>query len=127
MPFQKNAVSAINQVLVTPLVELLQQIGESVINGQMSIDEYARRVALELHQRDDEISEQIIPPRFAMPEVKVDMGLSLEFFQRWDDEKDFGHRALFAVPLNAQAVNLFNYSVEGSSRISIRLASIPNP
>lgn len=116
----------VNQVLVAPLVELLQQIGESLINSQIAIDEYARRIALDLQQMED-VAAQVLPPRFAIPEVQVEMNLALEYYQRWDTQREFGHRVLFAAPLNAQAVNLFNYNVEGSSRISLRFAAIPNP
>lgn len=136
--------ATIHEVLVAPLPLLLSRTAAAVAEAQITLDE----AAMQTQQRLDELTEQALlaadpeaapsglarfqleAPWYHLPEVTVEMKLSLSLEVRQQDRpggKRVFHPTLSAIPHNASTQNRTGFTAAGTSSIHARIAAVPPP
>ena len=113
-----------NEVLVTPLADMVERIGQGIAEAQRALDEAALATQKSLkdqHPELDKIGYQVT--WYQMPEVLVELKMALHY-ERTDQGKPPG---FFLSPFNAKYKRAFEYSAEGASTLKLKIVPVPPP
>lgn len=120
----------IEEVLVSPLEEIISRVGQGIAEAQRNLDLHS--VALQtMIENDPALKEHGLEATwYHMPETEVELKLALNF-KREDIRKNGKlvvrkHR-MYGAPMNAVYKNTFNADVSGSSKLRLKIVSIPPP
>ncbi|HGX94275.1 MAG TPA: hypothetical protein ENK35_13275 [Candidatus Tenderia sp.] len=117
-------------VLVTPLADVLARVGEGVAEAQRAMD--LNSIATQtLINNDPVLSEQGLEATwYHMPEVNLEVKMSLELRRKNYVKNNRTIRRkvkMYASPFNASYQNNFKVDVSGMSKITAKIASVPPP
>ena len=118
----------IDDVLISPLEQILFQVGRGVAKAQQELDINSIRTQT-LLESDPVLAEFGLQATwYHMPEVELEMkmALNLRFEDIFEDNK-FRYRRLrmYGSPYNAAYQNNFKAEVSGTSQIKAKIVSIP--
>lgn len=130
----------IEDLLIAPLPVLLEQTAAAVAEAQVALDDAAIRTSQRLAELratldpDDDptglTAFDIAAPWYHLPEVEVDISLSLTVQARMETRPD-GRRVVYpllaASPRNAATRRVEDTSVSGTSRLRARITAVPPP
>jgi hypothetical protein len=116
-----------SDILITPLANMIKEIGESVAEAQQALDTYAIETQKTINSdQNSELSK--IGYRvtwYQMPEVFVELKMSVYYEETGKNQAN--KRRVFFAPFNAKYQNTFNYKSEGSSTVKFRIVPVPYP
>jgi hypothetical protein len=125
----KDNSKIINEVLISPLSQIIREVGTSIAETQKALDRNSLNTQLEI-ENDEILSQYDIQATWHhIPEVELELKMALSM--SYEEEKDSkgkvrGYRpVLRAAPINASYKSLYEYDVEGASTLKAKFVSIP--
>lgn len=120
----------IEDVLVSPLADVLARVGEGVAEAQRAMD--LNSIATQtLINNDPVLTEHGLESTwYHMPEVDLEIKMSLSLRRKNYIKNDKVVRRklkMYASPFNASYKNNFRVEVSGMSQIKAKIASVPPP
>jgi hypothetical protein len=120
----------IEDVLVSPLADVLARVGEGVAEAQRAMD--LNSIATQtLINTDPVLTEHGLEATwYHMPEVELEIKMSLELRRKNYVKNDKVVRRklkMYASPFNASYKNTFSVDASGMSQIKAKIASVPPP
>lgn len=119
----------INEVLISPLSQIIREVGTSIAETQKALDRNSLNTQLEI-ENDEILSQYDIQATWHhIPEVELELKMALSM--SYEEEKDSkgnirGYRpVLRAAPINASYRSLYEYDVQGASTLKAKFVSIP--
>ncbi len=115
-----------SQILVVPLAQMIQRIGQGVAEAQMALDTSAMEAQNAMQENCPSLAQigyQVT--WYQMPEVAVELKVAVHYESTGDGNKK--KSGLFVSPFNAKYKNAFTYSAEGTSTLKLRIVPIPAP
>jgi len=120
----------VEDLLVSPLEEIIARIGQGIAEAQRDLD--LNSVALQIMiENDPALKERGLEATwYHMPETEVEIKMALTF-KREDTHKNgrliLRKHRMYGAPMNAAYKNTFNADVSGSSKLRLKIVSIPPP
>lgn len=120
----------IEDVLISPLEEILTRIGQGVANAQRALD--LNSIATQTLLASDPVLREfgLEATWYHMPEVTLELKMTLTL-RREDQVRNnrvvLRKVRMYASPFNASYQNSFNADIAGTSQIRARIVSIPPP
>jgi hypothetical protein len=115
-----------SEILVAPLAQMIQKIGQGVADAQRALDSSAMETQDSLaknHPQLAKIGYQVT--WYQMPEVVVELKMSLHYEKT--GEENTSRTGLFLSPFNAKSKNTFSQSTDGTSTMKLRIVPVPPP
>ena len=118
----------IDDVLISPLEQLLFQVGRGVAKAQQELDIHSLQTQA-LLENDPVLSEFGLQATwYHMPEVELEMKMALTL--RYEDSFEnnqfrFRRLRMYGSPYNAAYQNNFKAEVSGTSQLKAKIVSIP--
>jgi hypothetical protein len=119
------------ETLSAPLGDLIAELGRGVADAQQALDEATLEQLRRIYQDDDEFLEQLRalgyqPTWYQIPEAEAELQVALSVEGAYTQGGRPRLRMLGA-PLNASYQNRFDYSLNASSKLKVRIVPIPPP
>jgi len=117
----------VSDALVKPLSDVLVSIGKGLADTQIALDRNSADTQIFI-DNDDILSEYgLTATWYHMPEVYLELKLALSVHEETELDTKISNAKIFGIPLDASYTKNYDYSVEGSSLLKIKIASIPPP
>jgi hypothetical protein len=118
------------EVLIAPLEQVIAQIGQEIAQAQGAIDVGSMTTQRNIEGNPSLKDLGIEAPWYHMAEVELDLKMTLTL--KSEQTAGGGSEAhvlphVWAAPFNASYQNNFNTDASGTSRIRIKIVSVPPP
>ncbi len=113
-----------SEILVVPLTQMIQNIGQGVAEAQRALDTSAMESQNTLQNNYPALAQigyQVT--WYQMPEVTVELKVAVHYEKTGEENnKKVG---LFLSPFNAKYKNAFTYDAAGTSTLKLRIVPVP--
>ena len=113
-----------SEILVVPLTQMIQNIGQGVAEAQRALDTSAMESQNTLQNNYPALAQigyQVT--WYQMPEVTVELKVAVHYEKTGEENnKKVG---LFLSPFNAKYKNAFTYDAAGTSTLKLRIVAFP--
>jgi hypothetical protein len=117
----------VSEALIKPLGDVLMHIGRSVAEAQRELDRNSADTQIFI-ENDQVLSQYDLRATwYHMPEIDLDLKISLSLHEEIDLDTKVSVPQLFGATLDASYAKKYDYEVEGSSQIKVKIVSIPPP
>lgn len=118
------------EVLITPLSNLIREIGKSVAFAQNELDKNSLEMQKFIDTSQDSNMKELSKigyqaTWYQMPEVMIEIKMSI-YFEETESSSEEKKKVFFA-PYNAKYQNNFSYKAEGTSSAKIKIVPVPQP
>jgi hypothetical protein len=114
----------VEEVLIEPVDKILLSLGEAIAETQKALDRAS--VELQIAAENDPVLSKYDyqAPWYYMPEIELELKLALGVnFQQV--AANVFKKVMVAAPINATYKNRYDYQVEGTSVLKVKIVSVP--